>query len=123
MIPAWVAGQHDSIPELQEALDARLLWFNHERPHFGKTNQGIPPWTVALECAGLNDADRKLKPAELRSGLRYKNRNAWMKAKIAEAERACREEEARIMAEECEMDAYLAMYPGSGIEEAHAAAL
>ena len=68
---------------------------------------------MALECAGLNEADRQLKLSDLRAGLRYKNRNAWMKARIAEAARESREEEALLLAEEttqdeCDRDAYAA---------------
>ena len=106
VIPCLISGHYDSIPELQEALDGRMDGFNHERPHFGKINPSIPPWTVALECAGLNDADRKLKLTELRAGLRSKNRNAWMKARSAQAEADLRQYEALVVAEECDQGAY-----------------
>jgi len=78
-IPALLEKQYPSIAELQEGINPRLVWYNTERPHFGLNNQGLPPSIVAKECAGLSEAERDEKLAELRKSMRHENRRAWEK--------------------------------------------
>ncbi len=65
------------ICELQENLDGRLEWYNHARINGGKVNQGLPPYVVAFQCAGLDEDQREARLVELRKWQKQNNRSAW----------------------------------------------
>ncbi|MGC9128500.1 MAG: DDE-type integrase/transposase/recombinase [Acidithiobacillus sp.] len=79
IIPLLAREQWDNLTDLQHAIDERLIWFNGERPHFGRVNQGIPPTMVAEACAGLEEAERTQALANLRMGLRWAKRAEWLR--------------------------------------------
>jgi hypothetical protein len=76
-LPLLASGRYASVQAVQEALNERLLWYNHVRPHFGRVNQGLPPAVVAEACCGQSEDQREVTLAGLRAAMRVKNREQW----------------------------------------------
>ena len=76
-IPTILERRYDSIAELQEGIDKRIEWYNTERPHFGHINRGLTPGMVANACDGKDEEEGETLMANLRVGIRWKNRAQW----------------------------------------------
>lgn len=82
MVPLLMEREWDNLEDLQIRITERTFWWNHERPHFGRINRGLPPYIVATECDGLNEEQREERMKELRHQLRYRNRREWEKLEV-----------------------------------------
>jgi transposase InsO family protein len=76
-LPMLASQKFASVAEVQKDLDNRLVWYNHERPHFGRINQGLSPAVVAEACCGQSEDQLQVTLAGLRAAMRAKNREQW----------------------------------------------
>lgn len=77
IIPALCESTFNSIPELADDIDHRMMWYNHVRINGGKVNRGLPPFLVAKNCAGLNEQQREEMLHLLRQTFRTNARSQW----------------------------------------------